>query len=50
VIFHDSTLRKMAEQQPIELEQFAVLPGVGRAKLDRYGPQFIAVVREHRGL
>ncbi len=50
VIFHDSTLRKMAEHMPLELEQFAALPGVGRAKLDRYGPQFIAVVREHRGL
>jgi ATP-dependent DNA helicase RecQ len=46
VIFHDSTLRKMAEHKPLDLDQFAALPGVGRAKLDRYGPQFIAVVRE----
>ncbi len=49
VIFHDSTLRKMAEHKPVELEQFAALPGVGRAKLERYGPQFLAAVREHRG-
>ncbi len=48
VIFHDATLRKMAESRPVELEQFAALPGVGRAKLDRYGPQFIAVVRDFR--
>ncbi len=49
VIFHDSTLRKMAEHKPVELEQFAALPGVGRAKLDRYGLKFIEVVREYCG-
>jgi ATP-dependent DNA helicase RecQ len=49
VVFHDSTLRKMAEHKPLELEQFAALPGVGRSKLDRYGPQFIAVIRDYRG-
>jgi ATP-dependent DNA helicase RecQ len=48
VIFHDSTLRKMAEQKPIDLEQFAVLPGVGRAKLERYGVHFIAALRDYR--
>jgi ATP-dependent DNA helicase RecQ len=48
VIFHDSTLREMTEHMPLDLEQFAALPGVGEAKLARYGEQFIAVVREHR--
>jgi len=48
VIFHDSTLRGMAERKPLDLEQFAALPGVGQAKLARYGEQFIAAVREHR--
>jgi len=48
VIFHDSTLREMAEHMPLDLGQFAALPGVGQAKLARYGEQFIAVVREHR--
>jgi ATP-dependent DNA helicase RecQ len=46
VIFHDSTLREMAEHMPLDLDQFAALPGVGQAKLARYGAQFIAVVRE----
>ena len=48
VIFHDSTLREMAEQMPLDLDQFAALPGVGQAKLARYGEQFIAAVRAHR--
>ena len=47
VIFHDSTLREMAEHRPLDLDQFAALPGVGQAKLARYGEQFIAAVREH---
>jgi ATP-dependent DNA helicase RecQ len=47
VVFHDSTLREMAEHMPLDLDQFAALPGVGEAKLARYGEQFIAVVREH---
>jgi ATP-dependent DNA helicase RecQ len=49
VIFHDSTLREMARHIPLDLDQFASLPGVGQAKLARYGEQFIAAVREHRG-
>ena len=48
VVFHDSTLREMAEHLPLDLDQFAALPGVGQAKLARYGEQFIAAVREHR--
>jgi ATP-dependent DNA helicase RecQ len=48
VIFHDSTLREMAKHMPLDLDQFAALPGVGQAKLARYAEQFIAAVREHR--
>jgi ATP-dependent DNA helicase RecQ len=48
VIFHDSTLREMAEHMPLDLDQFAALPGVGQAKLVRYGALFINAVREHR--
>jgi ATP-dependent DNA helicase RecQ len=47
VVFHDATLREMAARRPLTLNQFAELPGVGRAKLERYGDQFIAVVRDH---
>jgi len=47
VVFHDSTLREMAERRPRTLSQFAELPGVGHAKLARYGEHFIAVIGEH---
>jgi ATP-dependent DNA helicase RecQ len=46
VIFHDSTLREMAGRRPLDLRAFARLPGVGQAKLERYGERFIAALRE----
>jgi ATP-dependent DNA helicase RecQ len=44
VVFHDATLREMAERRPLTLPQFAELPGVGQAKLARYGELFIAAI------
>jgi ATP-dependent DNA helicase RecQ len=46
VVFHDATLREMAERRPLTLPQFAELPGVGQAKLARYGELFIAAIGE----
>jgi ATP-dependent DNA helicase RecQ len=45
VIFHDSTLREMAESKPKTLEALSRLGGVGAAKLDRYGAAFVEVIR-----
>jgi ATP-dependent DNA helicase RecQ len=47
VVFHDSTLREMVERRPLTLTQFAELPGVGQAKLARYGDHFIAAIANH---
>ena len=47
VVFHDATLREMAERRPLTLSRFAELPGVGQAKLARYGEPFIAAIVEH---
>jgi len=47
VIFHDVTLEAMAEQQPLTVEEFAALPGVGEKKLERYARTFIKVVFDH---
>jgi ATP-dependent DNA helicase RecQ len=46
VIFHDTTLRAIAERRPRALAELAEIPGVGRSKLERYGAQFLAVVRD----
>ena len=43
-IFHDSTLQEMAQRRPRNLAEFATLRGVGDAKLERYGEQFLAVI------
>ncbi len=47
VIFHDSTLAAMARQRPNGLEQLAGISGVGQAKLERYGEDFLAVIAGH---
>jgi ATP-dependent DNA helicase RecQ len=47
VIFHDATLREIAQKRPLTLGQFAGIRGVGEAKLARYGERFIAAVRSH---
>ena len=47
VIFHDKTLIELAAARPGSRAQMAKIPGVGEAKLDRYGEVFLAVVAEH---
>ena len=42
VIFHDATLREIAERRPQTLSQFADIRGVGEGKLARYGQLFIS--------
>ncbi|MGH7738743.1 MAG: DNA helicase RecQ, partial [bacterium] len=44
VVFHDSALREMAARHPKTLAEFAQIPGVGEAKLKRYGPDFLEVL------
>ena len=47
VIFHDKTLIELAAAKPSSRAEMADVPGVGEAKLDRYGPAFLAVIAEH---
>ena len=44
VIFHDTSLREMARRRPSSVDEMADIPGVGSAKIARYGEAFIAVV------
>ncbi|MBF0561564.1 MAG: DNA helicase RecQ [Alphaproteobacteria bacterium] len=44
VIFHDTTLVAIAREKPRTLAALATIPGVGKAKLDRYGEDFLRVV------
>ena len=44
VVFHDSTLREIAAARPASLADLARVPGIGAAKLERYGSAMLAVV------
>ncbi len=44
VILTDASLLAVAERRPADLDQLAGLPGIGSAKLARYGPALLAVV------
>jgi ATP-dependent DNA helicase RecQ len=44
VVFHDSTLREIAERKPQSLRELAQVQGVGAAKLERYGAAVLATL------
>jgi ATP-dependent DNA helicase RecQ len=44
VIFHDATLSAIVHAKPANLADLARVPGIGDAKLNRYGAEVLAVV------
>lgn len=46
VVFHDATLAAIAELAPRDLGGLGTVSGVGPAKLERYGEEVLAVVRQ----
>jgi ATP-dependent DNA helicase RecQ len=49
VIFPDRTLIEIAKRRPGDLDELASIHGVGAVKLQKYGPAFLAVLREPGG-
>lgn len=45
VIFHDATLRDMAQIRPKSLRDMALVSGIGARKLEDYGDAFLAVIK-----
>ena len=45
VVFADSSLKLMAQQQPQNIEDFAEISGVGTHKLTQYGQKFVSEIR-----
>jgi ATP-dependent DNA helicase RecQ len=45
VIFHDATLKQMLAERPADRDALLRISGVGQAKLERYGEQFLEVLR-----
>jgi ATP-dependent DNA helicase RecQ len=46
IVFNDRTLQAMAQARPLTPAELLAVPGVGPAKLERYGQDFLDVVRE----
>lgn len=46
VVFTDATLVAIAEARPQTLEELGDLPGVGSAKLERYGEAILEIIRD----
>lgn len=46
VIFHDATLREMLEFRPTTESELLSITGVGQSKLERFGDEFLEVIRE----
>ncbi|WP_462203122.1 ATP-dependent DNA helicase UvrD2 [Frankia sp. CcWB3] len=44
VVFTDATLQAIAESRPSTVAELVRLPGIGQAKLDRYGEDVLALV------
>jgi ATP-dependent DNA helicase RecQ len=44
VVFHDRTLMEIVSRRPAGLEELATVSGVGRAKLERYGSDLLALL------
>ncbi|WP_116364544.1 DNA helicase RecQ [Parahaliea mediterranea] len=47
IIFADRTLQEMCEALPQNLAEMAHISGVGERKLDKYGAEFLNVIRQH---
>ncbi len=45
VVFHNTTLAEIAGRRPRDLVELGSVPGVGPAKLERYGDEVLAVLR-----
>jgi DNA helicase-2/ATP-dependent DNA helicase PcrA len=46
VVFHNTTLEEIAARRPRSLAELAAVPGVGPAKLERYGEEVLATLAQ----
>ncbi|PZP54041.1 MAG: ATP-dependent DNA helicase RecQ, partial [Micavibrio aeruginosavorus] len=45
VIFHDKTLIDMVRRRPLSMDSMAQIPGIGTSKLERYGAEFLSIIK-----
>ena len=45
IVFTDATLTAIAERRPADAQTLTTIPGIGAAKLERFGADVLALVR-----
>lgn len=50
LIFHDATLKEMLETMPTSHSELLAITGIGESKLEKYGDEFLGIVRRHADL
>jgi len=48
IIFNDKTLKLMAKELPITENQFLAISGVGMNKMEKYGEEFMSIIRKFK--
>lgn len=49
IVFPDSTLRELCERLPPDRDSMLKVKGVGQIKMQKFGEEFLRVIREHEG-
>ena len=49
IVLSDKTLHQIATQQPTTVEEFGTVSGIGEYKRDKYGKEFVEVIRKFKG-
>ena len=44
LIFHNKTLQEMADKMPADMQEMGNIPGIGQAKLQKYGQAFLDII------
>ncbi|WP_035334796.1 DNA helicase RecQ [Dokdonia sp. PRO95] len=47
IVFSDASLKAMEDQEPVTQKQFLDIQGVGQAKMEKYGADFLKLIKEH---
>ncbi len=45
MVFHDSTLKEITQRKPTQREDLLNITGIGQAKLEKFGDEFLKVIR-----
>ena len=49
VIFSNATLQDMVMKEPVTMEEFLRVSGVGKYKAEHYGKAFITAIKKYKG-